>query len=83
MQEARDRLVGDPRAVVDHAQARAAGGGALEQHGHVPAGRNVAPEDLAAAVAWVCSDEAPMLVGQVLHLDGGFGAGAWRAVLDG
>ncbi|MGE3961216.1 MAG: SDR family oxidoreductase [Dehalococcoidia bacterium] len=49
---------------------------------HVPAGRNVAPEDLAAAVAWVCSDEAPMLVGQVIHLDGGFGAGAWRAVLD-
>lgn len=51
--------------------------------GHVPAGRNVAPEDLAAAVAWVCSDEAPMLVGQVLHLDGGFGAGSWRAVLGG
>ncbi len=50
---------------------------------HVPTGRNVAPEDLAAAVAWVCSDEAPMLVGQVIHLDGGFGAGAWRAVLDG
>ncbi len=50
---------------------------------HVPAGRNVAPEDLAAAVAWVCSDEAPMLVGQVLHLDGGFGAGSWRAVLEG
>jgi len=49
--------------------------------GHVPAGRNVAPEDLAAAVAWVCSDEAPMLVGQVIHLDGGFGAGSWRAVL--
>jgi len=48
---------------------------------HVPAGRNVSPEDLAAAVAWVCSDEAPMLVGHVLHLDGGFGAGAWRAVL--
>ena len=51
--------------------------------GHVPAGRNVAPEDLAAAVAWVCSDEAPMLVGQVIHLDGGFGAGSWRAVLGG
>lgn len=50
---------------------------------HVPAGRNVAPEDLAAAVAWVCSDEAPMLVGQVIHLDGGFGAGSWRAVLGG
>lgn len=51
--------------------------------GYVPTGRNVAPEDLAAAVAWVCSDEAPMLIGQVIHLDGGFGAGAWRAVLDG
>jgi len=50
---------------------------------HVPVGRNVSPEDLAAAVAWVCSDEAPMLVGQVLHLDGGFGAGAWRSVLGG
>ncbi len=51
--------------------------------GHVPAGRNVSPQDLAAAVAWVCSDEAPMLVGQVIHLDGGFGAGSWRAVLGG
>ncbi len=50
---------------------------------HVPAGRNVAPQDIAAAVAWVCSDQAPMLVGQVLHLDGGFGAGSWRAVLEG
>ncbi|MEX1021939.1 MAG: SDR family oxidoreductase [Dehalococcoidia bacterium] len=50
---------------------------------HVPAGRNVTPDDLAAAVAWVCSDEAPMLVGQVLHLDGGFAVGAWRAVLEG
>lgn len=47
----------------------------------VPAGRNVAPEDVASAVAWVCSDEAPMLVGHVIHLDGGFGAGAWRNVL--
>jgi enoyl-[acyl-carrier protein] reductase III len=49
---------------------------------HVPAGRNVSPDDLAAAVAWVCSDQAPMLVGQVLHLDGGFGDAAWRAVLE-
>jgi enoyl-[acyl-carrier protein] reductase III len=49
---------------------------------HVPAGRNVSTEDLAAAVAWVCSDQAPMLVGQVLHLDGGFGDASWRAVLD-
>jgi enoyl-[acyl-carrier protein] reductase III len=48
----------------------------------VPAGRNVSPQDVAAAVAWVASDEAPMLVGHVLHLDGGYGAAAWRAVLD-
>ena len=49
---------------------------------HVPAGRNVAPEDVAAAVAWVCSGEAPMLVGQTIHLDGGFGLAAWNAILD-
>jgi enoyl-[acyl-carrier protein] reductase III len=48
----------------------------------VPAGRNVSPEDVAAAVAWVASDEAPMLVGHVLHLDGGFGHAAWRTVLE-
>jgi enoyl-[acyl-carrier protein] reductase III len=49
---------------------------------YVPAGRNVAPEDVAAAVAWACSDEAAMLVGHTLHIDGGFGHAAWRAVLD-
>ena len=48
---------------------------------HVPSGRNVQPEDIAAAVAWVASDEAPMLVGQTIHLDGGFADAAWRAVL--
>ena len=48
---------------------------------HVPAGRNVRPEDVAAAVAWLCSDETPMLVGQTIHLDGGFSAAAWNAVL--
>jgi enoyl-[acyl-carrier protein] reductase III len=49
---------------------------------HVPAGRNVTPQDVAAAVAWVCSDEAPMLVGQTIHLDGGFEASSFNAVLD-
>jgi len=49
---------------------------------HVPAGRNVAPEDIAATVAWLCSDEAPMMIGQTLYLDGGFGDSAWRAVLE-
>ena len=48
---------------------------------HVPAGRNVHPHDLAAAVVWIASDEAPMLVGQTIHLDGGFADDAWRAVL--
>ncbi|MEE8421600.1 MAG: SDR family oxidoreductase [Dehalococcoidia bacterium] len=49
---------------------------------HVPVGRNVSPDDVAAAVAWVCSDEVPMLVGQTIHLDGGFEANAFSAVLD-
>ncbi len=49
---------------------------------NVPAGRNVHPDDLAAVVAWMCSDEAPMLVGQTIHVDGGFGAAAWNAILD-
>ncbi len=48
---------------------------------YVPAGRNVAPEDVAAAVAWAVSDESAMLVGHTLHLDGGFGHAAWEAVL--
>ena len=48
---------------------------------HVPSGRNVHGEDIAAAIAWICSTEAPMLVGQTIHLDGGFADGAWRAVL--
>lgn len=48
---------------------------------HVPAGRNVHGEDIAAAVAWICSAESPMLVGQTIHLDGGFADSAWRAVL--
>jgi enoyl-[acyl-carrier protein] reductase III len=49
---------------------------------HVPAGRNVSPEDVAATVAWLCSDEAPMLVGQTLHLDGGFADAAWRGLME-
>jgi enoyl-[acyl-carrier protein] reductase III len=48
----------------------------------VPAGRNVRPQDVAAAVAWLCSDESAMLVGETLHLDGGFGLASWRAVLE-
>jgi enoyl-[acyl-carrier protein] reductase III len=36
-----------------------------------PAGRLVAPEDVAAAVAFLCSDDAWMVRGQVLTVDGG------------
>lgn len=36
-----------------------------------PAGRLVTPEDMAAAVAFLCSDRADMIRGQVLVLDGG------------
>ena len=49
---------------------------------YVPAGRNVSPEDIAATIAWICSDEAPMLVGQTILLDGGFGAASLRPIFD-
>jgi enoyl-[acyl-carrier protein] reductase III len=49
---------------------------------HVPAGRNIHPEDVSSIVAWLASDEAPMLIGQTIHVDGGFGAAVWNAVLD-
>lgn len=37
-----------------------------------PAGRIVSPEDIAAAVVFLCSPEAEMIRGQVLVVDGGF-----------
>ncbi len=37
-----------------------------------PAGRLVAPEDVAGVVAFLCSDAASMLVGQVITVDGGY-----------
>lgn len=37
-----------------------------------PAGRLVEPEDVAAAVAFLCSDEARMILGHTLVIDGGF-----------
>lgn len=36
-----------------------------------PAGRPVTPEDVARAVAWLCSDDADMVRGHVLLVDGG------------
>jgi enoyl-[acyl-carrier protein] reductase III len=37
-----------------------------------PAGRLVAPEDIAGAVAFLCSPDAEMVRGQILVVDGGF-----------
>jgi NAD(P)-dependent dehydrogenase (short-subunit alcohol dehydrogenase family) len=39
-----------------------------------PLGRYGAPEDAAAAMAWLLSDEAGWVTGQVLPVDGGFTA---------
>ncbi len=38
----------------------------------VPAGRLVRPEEVADAIAFLCSDAARMIVGQTLLVDGGF-----------
>lgn len=37
-----------------------------------PAGRLVRPEDVARVVAFLCSDAAAMIVGQILYVDGGW-----------
>jgi enoyl-[acyl-carrier protein] reductase III len=41
----------------------------------IPAARLVSPEDVAAAVAFLCSPDANMIRGQVLLVDGGFTLG--------
>lgn len=37
-----------------------------------PAGRFVTPEEVAKLVAWLCTDDARMIVGQTLVIDGGY-----------
>jgi len=46
--------------VIQHTQAR------------TPAGRMVEPDDIARAVAFLCSDDSAMIRGQTLVVDGGF-----------
>jgi len=38
----------------------------------VPAGRLVSPEDVAGVVAFLCSPAAKMIIGQTIHVDGGY-----------
>jgi enoyl-[acyl-carrier protein] reductase III len=37
-----------------------------------PAGRLVTPEEVAKLVAWLCTDDAKMIVGQTITMDGGY-----------
>ena len=43
-----------------------------ELHPEIPLGRAGQPEEVAALVAWVCSDEARYVTGASLLIDGGF-----------
>ncbi len=42
---------------------------------HTPAGRMVTPEDVAGVVAWLCTEDASMIRGQIIVVDGGFTLG--------
>ena len=52
----------------------------LETEGHRqimalhPMGRTGQPEEIAEAVLWLCSDQAPFVTGQSLAVDGGWTA---------
>ena len=49
--------------------------GLLERR--IPAGRNVRPDDVAALVAFLCSEEAALICGQTIMIDGGFSLLGW------
>jgi NAD(P)-dependent dehydrogenase (short-subunit alcohol dehydrogenase family) len=42
---------------------------------YVPIGRIGTPEDVAEAVLFLCSDQAPYITGATLEVDGGMSAG--------
>ena len=41
----------------------------------VPAGRFCKPEEISSAVLWLCSDNASMVIGQTIAIDGGITIG--------
>ncbi len=43
----------------------------------IPMGRDAAPEEVAKAVVWLCSDEASYVTGHPMSVDGGFVAHSW------
>jgi enoyl-[acyl-carrier protein] reductase III len=49
---------------------------------HTPAGRILQPEDLARVVAFLCTRDADMIVGQILVVDGGYGLPAMGEIYD-
>lgn len=44
----------------------------LEGLKRTPAGRFVTPEEVAKVVAWLCTDDARMIIGQTIVVDGGY-----------
>jgi enoyl-[acyl-carrier protein] reductase III len=44
---------------------------------HTPAGRLTTPEDVGRVVAWLASDDAEMIHGQTIVVDGGYSIVAW------
>jgi enoyl-[acyl-carrier protein] reductase III len=50
---------------------------------HTPAGRILQPEDLARVVAFLCTSDADMIVGQILVVDGGYGLPAMGEIYEG
>jgi enoyl-[acyl-carrier protein] reductase III len=49
---------------------------------HTPAGRILQPEDLARVVAFLCTADADMIVGQILVVDGGYGLPAMGEIYE-
>jgi NAD(P)-dependent dehydrogenase (short-subunit alcohol dehydrogenase family) len=43
--------------------------------GQEPVGRMGTPEEIAAAVLWLCSDDAAFVIGHAMNIDGGQTAG--------